>query len=593
MISGLTSLSLAFCPAALAANSQSITRADYESCQAQDEASFRAAIEKVTTEALAESMAKIDYMAAVGDEWRRIDMGRLLDKQVDVAIDEVRNESSWGELLKSLAYSEQAQKLAVAVAERVYRSEPVKKAIEDLAVGVGRALADQIEQANRDAATPAFKCLKAFLGPRYGATIAGVVTNDARADFGVEPESVSASVTPGAVLRESTGGMTGAAILLVRRQLANLARSIGQRLVGAVLSRLVSVVAGGIGIALIAKDIWDLRYGVLPIIADEMKSNETKEKVREELAKGLSEQLTKHVHEIGIGSADRIIQIWQQFRSAHAKALELAEQTPDFKKFLNTVTPDRLGRLDEIVSLILAKEGEGGILDRLRDGTLEVTVKNLPEPAMRIARESRSLETALQWNAVAGNEIGRVVDYGIYRDAKPDAFTNASLKQLLSLEDDIAVRHMANVPSAARTALFELDGVALKSLARSLSSRQLELLSNYLNGLDVGARDRVLNELAVSPGKMHRLSSARIRDAVLASSDQTAAVDMMLRSDSTFDPAAITKNLKLVWDGKVSPILILDKHPLVLVGLLFALVIMIAMLRRLFVTRKPQPSKAA
>ena len=33
------------------------------------------------------------------------------------------------------------------------------------------------------------------------------------------------------------------------------------------LGRLVSVVAGGVGLVLIAKDIWDFRHGVLPIIA--------------------------------------------------------------------------------------------------------------------------------------------------------------------------------------------------------------------------------------------------------------------------------------------------------------------------------------
>ena len=46
---------------------------------------------------------------------------------------------------------------------------------------------------------------------------------------------------------------------------------------------------------LIAKDIWDFRYGVLPIIATEMKSADTKEKVRAELARnGVEAQLVKN-----------------------------------------------------------------------------------------------------------------------------------------------------------------------------------------------------------------------------------------------------------------------------------------------------------
>src|SRR5690606_32545802 len=116
----------------------------------------------------------------------------------------------------------------------------------------------------------------------------------------------AAEVGAGSVLTQSAGGITGAAILVMRRQLANMAQRIGRRLVGSVLSRVVSVVAGGVGIVLIAKDIWDLRNGVLPIIKTEMKSAETKEKVQDELAKTIGEQIAEHVQEIGTKTADRV-----------------------------------------------------------------------------------------------------------------------------------------------------------------------------------------------------------------------------------------------------------------------------------------------
>ena len=94
-----------------------------------------------------------------------------------------------------------------------------------------------------------------------------------------------------------------------------MAARVGQRIVGSVLARLVSVVAGGIGIVLIAKDIWDLRNGVLPIIATEMKSKENKDKVQEELAKTFAEQISGHIQEIGAATADRVIEIWREFRT--------------------------------------------------------------------------------------------------------------------------------------------------------------------------------------------------------------------------------------------------------------------------------------
>src|SRR6185437_4544418 len=81
-------------------------------------------------------------------------------------------------------------------------------------------------------------------------------------------------------------------------QLSRMAARIGQRVIGAVLSRLVSTVAGVVGVVLIAKDIWDFRHGVLPIIAEEMKSKATKDSVRQEMATTLSEQVGQGVKEI-------------------------------------------------------------------------------------------------------------------------------------------------------------------------------------------------------------------------------------------------------------------------------------------------------
>ncbi len=56
-----------------------------------------------TAAALARGMSGIDYRAAVGDEWRRLDVGRTLDTEVDKAFESVKDEQSWGSLLQSLA----------------------------------------------------------------------------------------------------------------------------------------------------------------------------------------------------------------------------------------------------------------------------------------------------------------------------------------------------------------------------------------------------------------------------------------------------------------------------------------------------------
>jgi hypothetical protein len=590
-ISSLAALAVAVAQVAPAA-AKPLSKADYEACQGRDEGALRTAITAISVRALKNGIAKLDYRAAVGDAWRRGNLDQIVDASVDKATDEVREETSWANLLQSLASQQKAQALATAVAERVYRSDAMKAALGKLAEDVGEEIGKQIEFASEDAAEPTLACLTAFVGARYGTTVARAVSGEAGSDLALNPDTATANISPGAVLRESSGGIAGAAVLLLRRQLANIARRVGQRIVGSVLARLVSVVAGGVGLALIAKDIWDLRHGVLPIIATEMKSQENKDKVQDELAHVFAEQISGHVDEIATATAVRVVDIWRDFRSAHAQALDLAERNPQFKAFLDSLRPQSLPRLDEVVSLVLAAEGETGLLRRLGDGTLNEAVNRLPAPAMEIARQTRSVDTGLKWSALAGDQLPQVVTLGLYQRTSPTELTKPTLQRLLALRDDLAIVRLASIDRDARDTLFEMEDDALKNLARRLSEPELDALSRYLTGLQKGPRESVLNAVASDPAKMQVLASERVRVAIVSSADQTAAVGMMLKSDAALDPAAILDDVRLVSDGRVRSILLWEKHPIVIVAGVLAALVLLLLLRRLLFPRRRTPASA-
>ena len=553
---------------------------DYQACQAGDDQAFKLAIEAVTISALTGGLKGVDYEAAVGAEWQRLDIDSIIDKRVDIAVEEVRNETSFGGLIKSLADQQKAQELATAVADRVYKSEAMQSAIAALALGVGTEVGKRIEIATQDASGPALECLKTFLGPRYGSAVAAAVTGTASQEFSVDANKGGAEVTPGAILKQSGQGITGAAILLMRRQLANMAQRIGQRVVGSVLARLVSVVAGGVGLVLLAKDIWDLRHGVLPIVSEEMKSKDTKQKVRQELVKSLEEEIGQHVHDIGAKAAGRVLEVWQDFRRAHAKALELADRNLAFKTFLETIKPTALPRLDEITSLVLGGEGEAGILKRLDNGTLGRAINELPEAGMVIARETRSIETALAWSAVAGDELGSVVEYTIHQRTAPDTFSKATLQKVLDLKDPIAIPKLASVEREARDVLFELEPDKLKILARALDGQELATLASYLTGLQPGPRARILSAVAETPAKFQLLAPARVRNAIVASADQLAAVEMILRPAGSATQAT-AGDFMAAWQGQISPILLWEKHPMMIAAVLLSGLFIMLWLRRL------------
>jgi hypothetical protein len=368
-----------------------------------------------------------------------------------------------------------------------------------------------------------------------------------------------------------------------------MAARIGQRVIGAVLSRLVSVVAGGVGAVLIAKDIWDFRHGVLPIVAEEMKSRLTKDKVRDELAGTVSEHVRESLREIADKTAERVVEIWLEFRRAHAKVLELADRNEAFKRLLDSIRPTDLARLDELTAIVLASEGEAGIVRRLGDGTLNLAVTALPLAALDIAREARSLETALRWSAVAGNGLPKLVEHEVHRRAAPDSFTKASLQRLLALDDRLAVTRLAALQPPARDALFELEGTSLVKLARNLDEVQLASLARYLTGLEKASAQRVLSVVARSPARMADLASPRVREAIIASSDQAAAVAMMLQAGSLLpDLSVLLAHAQLVLDGRVSPVLMWEKHATALVAAALLSLMLLLMLKRLVFGTRPR-----
>lgn len=593
IISLLTSIAMFSSQVPSVAVGEEMSRAEYESCQARDDAGLKGAVVKIVTDAITKGTKTIDYKALVDEQWREGNLDQIIDSRVDIAIAEITNETSWSERLQSLTNAEKSQQLATAVAERVYRSDAVKTAIADLASGVAKEVGKNIEFASSDATASLMQCLKAFAGPRYGDAVASALAGDASKGVVVDPGKGVNDISAASVLQKSTGGLAGATILIVRRQLANLAERVGQRIVGSVLSRLVSVVAGGVGLVLIAKDLWDFRNGVLPIIATEMKAPATKEKVREELAKTLSAQMNDHVTEIATAAADQVVEVWQTFRRAHALVLKIADQNGEFRKFLDGVNPRSLPRLDEVVAIMVASEGQSAILRRLQDGSLNRAVHLMPEKGMEIARDSKSISAGLAWTALAGDHLGQVVEYELHRRMSPNDLTSASLNRILALNDRSAIIKVASIPAASRDALFSLDSGNLALLLRSLSGDELKSLAGYLDGLRPVPREKVLKAIAADPAKMQLLASRSVRERIIASRDQGAAAEMMLRPSSGLSPGAAIDDARLAWNGRVVPLLLWDKHPHVIILAGFLALILIAWFGRLLRPRRAAQTPSA
>jgi hypothetical protein len=85
---------------------------------------------------------------------------------------------------------------------------------------------------------------------------------------------------------------------------------------------------------------------------------------------------------------------------------------------------------------------------------------------------------------------------------------------------------------------------------------------------------------------MTDLASPRVREAIISSRDQSAAVNMMLQTGWAWDPGRVLADGRLAVDGRVSPILLWEKHGFLLAGMaVLALMLLLILKRLLFGTR--------
>jgi hypothetical protein len=285
-----------------------------------------------------------------------------------------------------------------------------------------------------------------------------------------------------------------------------------------------------------------------------------------------------------------VVEIWREFQRAHAKVVDLADRNGDFRAFIDLATPEQLPRIDEIVGLVAGVEGDAGVLKRLESGSLQRAVTALTPAGLDITRDTRSIDTALAWTDLAGAKLPEVVQLGLHKRANPADITRTELQRILGLGDGVAITRLVAVKPDVRRVLLQLEDGPLKGLARALDEPQLLSLSGYLTGLQPAVAAQVLQAVAGEPGRMQVLGLDRVRNAILASRDQAAAVDMMLKTGALLEPESVARDVRLVIDGRVSGLLLWDKHPSAVALAAAGAILILLMFNRLLFGRRRRPA---
>jgi hypothetical protein len=558
-----------------------------QECRNLTDTDVRARIKELTEGVLQREIGQVNYAAFVDKYWREFRLGERIDAEIDEAIRAQRAETTILDRAYSTISRETAEKTAIAVAERAYGSEGFKGALSDLAQGVARDFGAQIEGASARVAGPVIACVQSALQSRYGGAVAQTFAQETEGNVNIDAQSSSARIGQGDLIVQGSGAIAGIVLVVSRRIIAQMVTNVGRRVAGLIASRIISTFTGLVGLALIVRDLYEASEGVFPLIAERMKSAESKDMIKDEITKSISTDLGQQLSSIAEETADRIYSFWLDFKTKYAVLLGLSEKNAAFADFLKNRKLDQLGRLGEIVSLIIGQEGEAGVFRRTEDGSLGRSLLELDENGVAIAVDVKSLDTALAWARLAKRRLQRVADLGLPRLISPSDITEEKLGRLLDIDDRNAAIRVAGLERGARDAILSLPAERGRDLARRLTQDQLTALAVYYTRLQPTALSRFLRAVQENPSVMADLTSPNIQNAILRSQDQLGALNILLRERSALSIANILGDLELVRDGQVHYRVFLERYWIALVAILIVALFVLIWLKRVIFGRRP------
>jgi hypothetical protein len=553
-----------------------------DECRNLSDTDVRDRIRELASTSLKAELTAIDYPALVNIHWAKADVNGRIDREVDAAIAAVRADTGWFDRAYSTVSKSSAGRYATAVADKTYNSEGFKAALDEMATGVARDAGTQIEKATAKVSNPIIACVQTALQSRYGGAIAQVFAQESQKNLEASAEQPAVKIETSDLVANNAASLSGIVLIVTRRVLAKIIQGVGERIAGVIASRIVSAVAGLIGLALIAKDIYEAGDGVFPIVAERMKSDETKDLIKSEVGKTIQADISQQVGTIAQETAERIYAVWLDFKQKYNRLLNLSEKSPAFAEFLKDRRLEQMSKLGQIVNILYGSEGEGRVLERVADGSLNKALLDLTDPGLVIAEDQKSIDKALRWTAVAGRDLPRVVDLGLYRWLSPDGLTPQNLQKILSLNDKIAVARIANLDPQARDLILNLPADQMRDFARRLNDKQLGAFAEYERRLDPNAARRLLRAVSEEPAIMLELSGEGLQQAIFNSRDQLAALNMAIHDDAgLLSYGRIIKDAELVRDGVVGYRVFWERYWLSVLVAGFVLLLILSWLRRL------------
>jgi len=509
----------------------------YGNCADVSEDALRGALNDAAQQIVIDSQPQIDVNAIVQRQWTLQNVDAVMDREVDEAVEQLKNETGLWDKFFSGWSPAKAEELTEQVAAIAFESTAFRAAIDELANGIGDEISAEIAGLSAQSVSVTLACLQTFLEENYAASVVttfGQQIQERTGAIDLSDVDGDANIMSVIELHQKTLGGIGVIIAaqITKRIVQKLGRTIAKRaggqIVGRVLgkagSSIIPVVGWVVGTGLIVYDLYESRDGALPDIQESLKSQDVKGSIRDEIASAITPELRREFPQLAREIANELYNEWRDFNRKYRQALNLADESSQFKSLLEEV--EDLTSLAELVDIALPLLGRSAFDAAVTDGTL-AQVAQLPRSALEILKHTDSLYTVVAWSDVAQNKLDAVVDLEVYKHKSPNDFDLATLNQLLAVNDRAIVSKLALLDNDIATKLLSISTPNLQALAETFSADDLGWIAQYTQMLNQDQSNRLITRLLEEPADLEPLRSEQAKDALSNSNDIDGAIDFL------------------------------------------------------------------
>jgi hypothetical protein len=495
-------------------------------CSDVDESTLLDELNTVTQQVFGDALVEIDILAIVEDQWGEMGLDAVVRAEVDRAVARIRNETDWWTMAQSNWSGARAQELTQKVAVATFSSEAFRRALDDLSTAVANDIAAQIGAYSAQSVSAALFCLQTFIRANYSGALLQAFEDEVRvatAEAGVNPGDLSPGLLQ--VIDAHKVALGGIGVIIAaqisRRLVTRVASRISTRVAGGIAGRVlgrvgttvIPLVGWLVGAGMIAYDIYDSLDGALPQIEQAIKSDDTMEGIRAEIAAAIEPELSNELPAVARELANDLYSQWLAVKRDLRVLLELADANPAFAALLaQTETPEAMGQLVSVTAPLLNAAGRDAVLAAAEDGSLERAM-TLGVDLGPIVAQSGSLQTALAWADLAGSDLDEVVRLELYKFGSPDALDRTTLQQLVALDDPAAIARIATLPPEQMRTLLSLSSLTLDQLTETFTTEQLGSLAITLAAMTPSDRSVFVGRLVTDPGLLDQVEQSGLLES--------------------------------------------------------------------------------